>query len=326
MSLFKSMFLFHIILIAALKILRTRTQGGCLISGAEGVIGAQLASGRELKGAPASTSPAGKLPLPADSQGPEFFIVRKFSWAYADATSIQLPTFVLLSGAPRINLLFVPPLCTLHELRMTIPTSALLRSFLPHETGFLEFLPSWLPSLLVEQDTDHQFPPPPLFIAVFLIMNPKIEFVCLFWHPHHTVVSCWLVNKLKPQSSCFLSLSERWNIHFLEISFALGSLFQRRPLLEFCLCGSYLKHSSLPAWCRPRIMWEACCRLLMCLPRPRAWRGWQIPHNEFAKCLLAACAFKAPWGREKDKTQGLAARRGPAAGVGGTWVWPLTCK
>lgn len=210
MSLFKSLFLFHIILIAALKILRTRTQGGCLISGAEGVIGAQLASGRELKGAPASTSPAGKLPLPADSQGPEFFIVRKFSWAYADATSIQLPTFVLLSGAPGINLLFVPPLCTLHELRMTIPTSALLRSFLPHETGFLEFLPSWLPSLLVEQDTDHQFPPPPLFIAVFLIMNPKIEFVCLFLAP--TSHRCLMLTGKQTKTPEQLLFEPKWKM------------------------------------------------------------------------------------------------------------------
>lgn len=32
------------------------------------------------------------------------------------------------------------------------------------------------------------------------------------------------------------------------------------------------------------------------------WRGWQIPHNEFAKCMLAAAGFKASWRRE-NKTQ-----------------------
>lgn len=64
----------------------------------------------------------------------------------------------------------------------------------------------------------------------------------------------------------------------------------------------------------------------MYLPRLGAWRGWQIPHDEFAKCLLAASGFRAPWSNEKDKTQGLPARRAPASEVRGALVWPLTCK
>lgn len=52
------------------------------------------------------------------------------------------------------------------------------------------------------------------------------------------------------------------------------------------------------------------------------WRGWQILHDEFARCLLAASSFQAPWRERRTKPTAWV----PRGRVGGALVWLLTCK
>lgn len=52
------------------------------------------------------------------------------------------------------------------------------------------------------------------------------------------------------------------------------------------------------------------------------WRGWQILHKEFARCLLAASGFQAPWRERRTKPTAWVLR----GRVRGALVWLLTCK
>lgn len=80
------------------------------------------------------------------------------------------------------------------------------------------------------QTTHSSFHPQPLTWpvpnTVFLIVDPKMKSVrvCVFG-THITPLSYWLVNRLKPQSSCFLTLQERRNIYFSEMFFPFGTFF-----------------------------------------------------------------------------------------------------
>lgn len=149
-------------------------------------------------------------------------------------------------------------------------------------------------------------------------MNPTIKFVC-FWYPHHSMISYWLANKLKPQSSCLWSLRERRNFDFSELIFSFQLLFSSQTSFGILILLVLSK-----AFISPSVVSSDNLKRLWCIYLGSGLqRGWQIPHHAFGKCLLAARGFQAPWRGRRTRPRTWLPEGAP---VGGAVVWLLTCK
>lgn len=170
---------------------------------------AQLVSRQDQEGSPSRALQDRTTPLPTPWLSQSFSLLEN---------SLSLCRFVFHPASKPLFSCLEPPeyISSLypHVLRMATPCSTLLKSFPFHQTGCLEFLLSWLPTLLcrlVCRPSSLPYPslnPSPLVQNTgFLIMDTKIRFV-------HVLV----YKQYRPSYPPELILSERWNIHSSEIS------------------------------------------------------------------------------------------------------------
>lgn len=135
-----------------------------------------------MPGAPACTlvqvleqGPAGKLPYPLNHGDQRFSLLENSLVVMQMLSPSNHLSFVLLSGAPRINLLFIP----FDDGGWSFPAPSLSKSFLSYPRIFSSLVcPIFSveyrvhrPSILLHPSHAHH--------TAFLRMNPKIKFVRL---------------------------------------------------------------------------------------------------------------------------------------------------
>ena len=150
-------------------------------------------------------------------------------------------------------------------------------------------------------------------------MNPKIvTFVHLFLAPKslHCLISTCKQTKTTEQLP--LSLSEWWNLCFSELFFSFQLIFFQARQTSF---GILILSVLSKAFISPSLASSDNLKSLWCIYLGSGLRrGWQILHNEFAKCLLAASGFKAPWRERRTKPRAWL-HGGARSGAGSKELW-----